>query len=105
LATGGFLGSPRTLHRAARRSPEADHADRSRRDQGEDYGGAITLIQRFDPVVNLSIRLHCPVLLQTVITRQMKLLRCRRALVEELGQTYLAEPDAEAAAAPVQTPG
>lgn len=34
-------------------------------------------------------------LLQTVITRLMKLLTRRGALVEDVGQTYLAEPDAD----------
>jgi Putative transposase len=34
-------------------------------------------------------------LLQTVIARLMKLLTRRGALIEEMGQTYLAEPDAD----------
>jgi len=45
---------------------------------------------------------HCLVLLQTLIARLMKLLKRRSVLVEEMGQTYLAEPDDEAAAAPVR---
>jgi hypothetical protein len=35
-------------------------------------------------------------LLQTLITRLMKLLMRRGVLVEDMGQTYLAEPDADA---------
>jgi hypothetical protein len=34
-------------------------------------------------------------LLQTVITRLMKMLTRRGVLVEDMGQTYLAEPDAD----------
>ena len=34
-------------------------------------------------------------LLQSLITRLMKLLTRRGVLVEEMGQTYLAEPDAD----------
>jgi hypothetical protein len=34
-------------------------------------------------------------LLQTVITRLMKMLTRRCVLVEEMGQTYLAEPDTD----------
>ncbi len=34
-------------------------------------------------------------LLQTVITRLMKMLTRRGVLIEEMGQTYLAEPDAD----------
>jgi hypothetical protein len=34
-------------------------------------------------------------LLQTVIARLMKLLTRRGVLIEEMGQTYLAEPDAD----------
>jgi hypothetical protein len=33
--------------------------------------------------------------LQTVITRLMKMLTRRGVLIEEMGQTYLAEPDAD----------
>jgi hypothetical protein len=35
-------------------------------------------------------------LLQTVITRLMKMLTRRGVLVEDMGQIYLAEPDADA---------
>jgi hypothetical protein len=34
-------------------------------------------------------------LLQTLITRLMKMLTRRGGLIEEMGQTYLAEPDAD----------
>ncbi|MGK2900324.1 MAG: transposase zinc-binding domain-containing protein, partial [Burkholderiaceae bacterium] len=89
----------------------------------EGHGGAVTLIQRFGSAANLNIHLHCLVLdgvyrcgadgvpvfaevdaptddelhalLQTLITRVMKMLTRRGVLVEEMGQTYLAEPDAE----------
>ena len=89
----------------------------------EDHGGAVTLIQRFGSAANLNIHQHCLVLdgvyrcdvdgvpsfveagaptdedlhalLQTVIARLMKMLTRRGVLVEEMGQTYLAEPDAE----------
>jgi hypothetical protein len=89
----------------------------------EGHGGAVTLIQRFGSAANLNIHLHCLVLdgvyrcgadgspafieadaptddelhalLQTVIVRLMKMLTRRGVLVEEMGQTYLAEPDAE----------
>jgi hypothetical protein len=88
----------------------------------EGQGGAVTLIQRFGSAANLNIHLHCLVLdgvyrsdadgapafveasaptddalhalLQTVIARLMKMLTRRGLLVEEMGQTYLAEPDA-----------
>ena len=87
----------------------------------EGHGGAVTLIQRFGSAANLNIHVHCLVLdgvyrcgaegapafievgsptddelhalLQTIITRLMKLLTRRGVLVEEMGQTYLAEPD------------
>jgi hypothetical protein len=87
----------------------------------EGHGGAVTLIQRFGSAANLNIHLHCLVLdgvyrcggvglpsfievsapsddelhalLQTVIARLMKLLTRRHVLVEDMGQTYLAEPD------------
>jgi hypothetical protein len=87
------------------------------------HGGAVTLIQRFGSAANLNIHLHCLVLhgvyrcdadglpvfveagaptddelqalLQTVISRLMKMLTRRAVLVEEMGQTYLAEPDAD----------
>ena len=89
----------------------------------EGHGGAVTLIQRFGSAANLNIHLHCLVLdgvyrgggdgvpafvevaaptddelhtlLQTLITRLMKLLTRRGVLVEDMGQTYLAEPDAD----------
>jgi hypothetical protein len=87
------------------------------------HGGAVTLIQRFGSAANLNIHLHCLVLdgvyrrgadggaefvevgaptddevhalLQTIIARLMKLLTRRGVLVEDTGQTYLAEPDAD----------
>jgi len=87
----------------------------------EGHGGAVTLIQRFGSAANLNIHLHCLVLdgvyccgadgsptfveagapsddelhalLQTVITRLMKMLTRRGVLIEEMGQTCLAEPD------------
>ncbi len=89
----------------------------------EGNGGAVTLIQRFGSAANLNIHLHCLVLdgvyrcgadgaptfvetdaptddelhalLQTVITRLMKMLTRRGVLVEDMGQSYLAEPDAD----------
>ena len=89
----------------------------------EGHGGAVTLIQRFGSAANLNIHLHCLVLdgvyrcdadglpsfievgvpsddelhalLQTVIARLMKMLTRRGVLVEEMGQTYLADPDAD----------
>ena len=92
-----------------------------RADEGQ--GGAVTLIQRFGSAANLNIHLHCLVLdgvyrcaadgspafievaaptddalhalLQTLITRLMKMLTRRGVLVEDMGQTYLAEPDAD----------
>ena len=88
----------------------------------EGQGGAVTLIQRFGSAANLNVHLHCLVLdgvyrcdadgapsfieadaptddalhalLQTVITRLMKLLTRRGVLVEDMVQTDLAEPDA-----------
>jgi len=89
----------------------------------EGHGGAVTLIQRFGSAANLNIHLHCLVLdgvyrcgadgaptfvetdaptddelhalLQTVITRLMKMLTRRGVLVEDMGQSDLAEPDAD----------
>ena len=86
----------------------------------EGHGGAVTLIQRFGSAANLNIHLHCLVLdgvyrcdadgvpafveadapsddelhalLQTLINRLMKLLTRRCVLVEDRGQTYVAEP-------------
>jgi hypothetical protein len=93
----------------------------------EGHGGAVTLIQRFGSAANLNIHLHClvldgvyrcgadgaptfvevsaptddelHVLLQTVIARLMKLLTRRGVLIEEMGQSYLAEPDDDGEAA------
>jgi hypothetical protein len=89
----------------------------------EGHGGAVTPIQRFGSAANLNIHLHCLVLdgvyrrgadgspafieadaptddelhalLQTVIARLMKMLTRRGVLVEDMGQTWLAEPDAD----------
>ncbi len=94
---------------------------RLKADEGQ--GGAVTLIQRFGSAANLNIHLHCLVLdgvyrcgadglptfieaaaptddglhalLQTVITRLMTMLTRRDVLIEEMGQTYLAEPDVD----------
>jgi hypothetical protein len=87
----------------------------------EGHGGAVTLIQRFGSAANLNLHLLCLVLdgvyrcdadglpsfievsapsddeshalLQTVIARLMKLLTRRGVLVEDMGQTDLAELD------------
>ncbi len=89
----------------------------------EGQGGAVTLIQRFGSAANLNIHLHCLVLdgvyrcggdgvpvfveavapsddelhalLQTVIARLMKMLTRRGVLIEEMGQTWLAEPQTD----------
>jgi hypothetical protein len=89
----------------------------------EGHGGAVTLIQRFGSAGNLNIHLHgllldgvyrcgadgvpefvevgsptddeVHALLQAIITRLMKMLTRRGVLVEDMGQTYLAEPDAD----------
>ncbi len=89
----------------------------------EGHSGAVTLIQRFGSAANLNIHLHCLVLdgvyrcdadgvpgfieagaptddeldalLHTIIARLMKMLTRRGVLVEDMGQTYLAEPDAD----------
>ena len=89
----------------------------------EGHGGAVTLIQRFGSAANLNIHLHCLVLdgvyrcgadgvpvfveavapsddelhalLHTVIARLMKMLTRRGVLVQDMGQTWLAEPDAD----------
>ncbi|MFM1855253.1 MAG: hypothetical protein RLZ83_562, partial [Pseudomonadota bacterium] len=89
----------------------------------EGQGGAVTLIQRFGSAANLNVHLHCLVLdgvyrcgadgvpgfieagaptdeelhalLRTVIARLMKTLTRRGVLVEDMGQTWLAEPDAD----------
>jgi hypothetical protein len=88
----------------------------------EGHGGAVTLIQRFGSAANLNVHLHCLVLdgvyqcgangapafvevdaptddklhalLQTAITKLMKFLTRQGVLVEDMGQTYLADPDA-----------
>ena len=88
----------------------------------EGRGGAVPLIQRFGSAANLNNQQHCLVLdrvyrcgadgapsfikaaaptddelhalLQTVIARLMKLLTRRGVLLENMGQTYLAEPAA-----------
>jgi len=87
------------------------------------HGGAVTLIQRFGSAANLNIHLHCLVLdgvyrsgadgapafieagtptddelqalLQTIIARLMKMLTRHGVLIEEMGQAYLAEPNAD----------
>jgi hypothetical protein len=92
-----------------------------RADEGQ--GGAVTLIQRFGSAANLNIHLHCLVLdgvyrcaadgapafveagtlsddelhalLQMTIARLMKMLTRRGVLVEDMGQTYLGEPNAD----------
>ena len=97
----------------------------------EGHGGAVTLIQRFGSAANLNVHLHGLVLdgvyrgggdgvpafvevvaltddelhalLQTLIIRLMKLLMRRGVLVEDMGQTYLAEPDADADADEART--
>ncbi len=90
----------------------------------EGHGGAVTLIQRFGSAANLNIHLHgllldgayrcgadgvpefvevgsptdneVHALLQAIITRRlMKMLTRRGVLVEDMGRTYLAEPDAD----------
>ena len=89
----------------------------------EGHGGAATQIQRLGSAANLNVHLHCLVLdgvyrcgadggpaffeagpptddelhalLRTVIDRLMKLLTRRGVLAEDMGQTYLAEPDAD----------
>ena len=89
----------------------------------EGHGGAVTLIQRFGSAANLNIHLHCLVLdgvyrrgadwvpafveaavptedelhalLQIMMNRLMKMLTRRGVLVEDMGQTYLAEPQTD----------
>ena len=89
----------------------------------EGHGGAATQIQRLGSAANLNVHLHCLVLdgvyrcgadgapaffeagpptddelhalLRTVIDRLMKLLKRRGVLAEDMGQTYLAVPDAD----------
>jgi len=100
-----------TRHLLGQAGPKDEEAD----------SGAVALIQRFGSAANLNIHLHCLVLdgvyrcdtegepvfaevpsptdevLQTVlrqiITRLMKLLTCKGVLVEEQGQTYMADDD------------
>jgi len=102
-----------TRHLLGRAGPEAE----------DGHSGAVTLIQRFGSAANLNIHLHCLVLdgvyrcgadgvlvfvevgaptddelhtlLPSLITRLMKLLTRRGVLVEEMGQTYLAELHAD----------
>ena len=89
----------------------------------EGHGGAVTLIQRYGSAANRNIHLHCLVLdgvyrcdahgapgfieagapsddeldalLHTIIARLMKMLTRRGVLVEDMGHTFLAEPDAD----------
>jgi hypothetical protein len=98
----------------------------------EGHGGAVTLIQRFGSAGNLNNHLHgllldgvyrcgadgvpqfveagsptddeVHALLQTLIARLMKMLTRRGVLVEDMGQTYLAEPDADGEEARMSTP-
>ena len=92
--------------------------------------GAITLIQRFGSAANLNIHLHCLILdgvyrrqngvpefhgartsaveqlralLSQIIKRVMKALTRHDGLIEEEGMTYLAEIEADAALAPLQS--
>ena len=102
--------------------------DRAGLKADEGHGGAVTLIQRFGSAANLNIHLHYLVLdgvyrcgadgvprfvevsartddemhalLHSLITRLMKLLTRRSVLVEEMGQTYLAEPEGDGDEAP-----
>ena len=101
---------------------QADEAD----------SGAVTLIQRFGSAANLNIHLHCLVLdgvyrcntegepvfmevpaptdealqavLYKIITRLMRLLTRKGVLVEEQGQTYMADNDADSDEARVLGP-
>lgn len=87
-------------------------------------GGAVTLIQRFGSAANLNIHLHCLVLdgvyrcdddsepqfvaaapptdeelarlLQTMISRMLRMLTRRGVLEQEAGQTWLADTDSDA---------
>jgi hypothetical protein len=98
----------------------------------EAHSGAVTLIQRFGSAANLNIHLHCLVLdgvyrcdtegdpvfvevpaptdevlktvLHKIITRMMKLLTRKGVLVEEQGQTYMADNDSESDEARVLRP-
>ena len=94
---------------------------------GEADSGAVTLIQRFGSAANLNIHLHCLVLdgvyrcgtegepvfvevpaptdealqavLHKIITRTMRLLTRRGVLIEEQGQTCMADDDSDSDAA------
>ena len=111
-----------TRHLIGQVGLKADEAD----------SGAVTLIQRFGSAANLNIHLHCLVLdgvyrrgsdgeplfveastptdealqavLHKIITRMMKLLTRRGVLIEEQGQTYLADNDADSDEARVLRP-
>jgi hypothetical protein len=102
-----------TRHVLGQAGLKADEAD----------SGAVTLIQRFGSAANLNIHLHCQVLdgvyrrgtdgapefvelaaptdealqavLHKIITRAMKLLTRRGVLIEEQGQTYMADNDGD----------
>jgi Putative transposase len=97
--------------------------DRAELNADKGQCGAVTLIQRFGSAAHLNIHPHCLVLdgvyqgggdgvptltvldasaddelhtlLQMLITRLMKLLARLGVLVEDMGQTYLARPDAD----------
>jgi hypothetical protein len=103
--------------------PERRLLDHTGLSSDEGQGGAVTLIQRFGSAANLNVHLHCLVLdgvyrcgadgapafaeagaptdeelhalLRTVIARLMKMLTRRGVLVQEMGQAWLAEPDAD----------
>lgn len=106
--------------------------DRAGLKAAEGHGGAVTLMQRFGSAANVKMHLHCPVLdgayrcdadgvpalveadvptddelhavLQAVSTRLMKMLTRRRVLVEDISQTYVAEPDEDGDEAPTLRP-
>jgi hypothetical protein len=130
LAARPLLVTPvlRVVHRVITRflldqaNLKADEAD----------SGAVTLIQRFGSAANLNIHLHCLVLdgvyrrgtdgapefvevpaptdealltmLHKIITRLMKLLTRRGVLIEEHGQTYIADNDSDSDEARVLRP-
>ena len=107
------------------KADEADEAD-------EADSGAVTLIQRFGSAANLNIHLHCLVLdgvyrcgadgapvfaevpaptdealhavLHKIITRTMKLLTRLGVLIEEQGQTYMADNDGDSDEARARRP-
>ena len=76
----------------------------------EGHGGAVTLIQRFGSAANLNVHLHClvldgvyrgggdgvPTFIAVAAPTDDELLTRRGVLVEDMGQTYLPEPDADA---------